>query len=166
MTTPGFTAEASLGSAWGHYRQISMASVAAAGLLGLAQLESPVLQSPAQSVAIGRIDRYGKWCGVGHSGPGTPIDAVDEVCCRHDHCYCENGYLECKCDRDLLADMPGAIADPDTPAGGRAFGAAAMAFFTASPCVCWREICYPWPGLPPWRCSDVPIPGIPGLKIC
>jgi hypothetical protein len=165
MTTPGFTAEASLARARGHYRQVPLAPVAAAEFLALAQLGLPDVLSTAQPVAR-RIDRHGNWCGIGHSGPGPPIDAVDEVCCRHDQCYCEDGYLECKCDRDLVAAMPGAIADSDTTAEARAYGLAAIALFTVSPCVCWREVCYPWPGWPPYRCSDVPVPGLPGLKIC
>ena len=165
MSTPGFTAEASLARTRGHYRQVSLAPAAAAEFLGLAQLGLPELPFPTQPVAR-RIDYHGKWCGIGNSGPGTPIDAVDEVCCRHDQCYCENGYLECECDRDLLAAMPGALADPDTTAKARAYGLAAIGLFTVSPCVCWHEVCYPWPDWPPYRCSDIPVPGLPGLKIC
>jgi hypothetical protein len=150
VTTPGFTAETSLYRARGHYRQISYTPAAGAELLRLAVLPT-----------------HGKWCGDTRSGPGIPEDAVDEVCCRHDQCYCENGDLECKCDRDLLADMPAAIADPETTAGARAYGLAAIAFFAVSPCVCWREICYPNPFTwPPYSCSEIPVPGLPGLKVC
>jgi hypothetical protein len=152
MATPGFNAEASLGKARGHHRQISFSPAAAAELLGLAILPE-----------------YGKWCGDEQSGPETPIDAVDEVCCRHDQCYCERGDFDCSCDRALIQSMPGAIADPSTPAGGRTYGAAAAALFAADPfCLCHR-ICHP--SLPPdvWECSDagdLAVPGIPPLKLC
>jgi hypothetical protein len=113
MSTPELTAEASLARAREHYRQVS-STPPAAEFLGLTQLGLPELPFPTQPVARS-FNYHGKWCGIGNSGPGTPIDAVDEVCCRHDQCYCENGYLECECDRDLLAAIPGAIADPETP---------------------------------------------------
>lgn len=142
-TTPGFTAEASLGRASGRHRQVPSAAAAAAGEVGLAQI--PI---------------YGNWCGPGHSGPGAPIDPVDRVCCLHDQCYDDRGTLDCACDRDLVARMPGAIADSRTSAAGRAAGTAAMALFAVSPCLCHR-VCVPILG-----CSDTPVP-VPGIgKFC
>jgi hypothetical protein len=147
VTTPGFTAEASLRSARGPYRGAFLV-LAAAEALRLAQ----------------GIPIYGNWCGPGHSGPGTPVDAVDEVCCRHDQCYCERGSLDCSCDRELIANMPGAIADSSTSAGGRVAGLAATAFFAVDPlCLCHR-LCVPIFGC---TSAPFPVPGIPGpLKLC
>jgi hypothetical protein len=109
------------------------------------------------------IDFYGNWCGPGNSGPGTPVDAVDEVCCRHDQCYSSRGSLDCSCDRDLIRRMPAAIADSSTSARGRALGTAALAAFVADPfCLCHR-ICLPIVGC----VGAPPVPGIPGpLKLC
>ena len=30
---------------------------------------------------------YGRYCGPGNSGPGEPIDSLDEACYRHDKAY-------------------------------------------------------------------------------
>jgi hypothetical protein len=90
------------------------------------------------------------------------VDPVDQVCCRHDRCYSSRGYLDCKCDRDLIAAMPRAIADSRTTAAGRAWGLAAAAVFSALPCLCYEK-CLPFLGcakFPP------PVPGIPGVKRC
>ncbi len=74
----------------------------------------------AQSALLS-LDLHGNWCGPGHSGPGAPVDPVDQVCCcRHHRCYSSRGYLDCKSDRDLIAAMPRAIADSRTTAAGRA----------------------------------------------
>jgi hypothetical protein len=170
MTTPGFTAEASLGKANGHHTQVRLAPPAAAGLLGLAQSSRPVLPSPVQPVQpMPRVEIpvYGNWCGLDY-GSGIPWDKVDQVCCRHDKCYCERGDLACSCDRDLLARMPDAIADPTTPPAGRLAGTGIMALFAADPfCLC-HEWLVPRIGLPPWEWVDAPfpVPGIPPLKLC
>jgi Phospholipase A2 len=142
MAAPGFTAEFSAYGPGRQYRQLPSAA-AATEELGLAQI--PI---------------YGNWCGPGHSGPGAPIDPVDRVCCLHDHCYGDRGTLDCACDRDLVARMPGAIADTRTSAAGRAAGTAAAAFFAVSPCLCNR-VCFPFVG-----CTDTPVPA-PGIgKFC
>ncbi|MDO4909658.1 MAG: phospholipase A2 family protein [Corynebacterium sp.] len=44
---------------------------------------------------------YGNWCGPGFSGPGAPIDAIDEACMRHDLCYEHMGYFDELCDSIL-----------------------------------------------------------------
>lgn len=157
MSTPGYTALASLGRVLGH-RQDRYAPAAR------------TVPAPSHAVeAAAGIEVYGNWCGPGHTGPGTPVDAVDEVCCRHDQCYCERGELDCSCDRDLIRRMPAAVADPGTSAKGRAVGAAAAALFAADPfCLCHR-ICGPIPFPPFWDCTGAPfpVPGIPGpAKLC
>jgi hypothetical protein len=172
MITPGFTAEASLGRPSRTHSHTPRVLSAPAEQVELAQLGTrvPVLPFPvqpapaAQPLPAGGLQVYGNWCGPGHSGPGAPIDPVDQVCCRHDKCYSKNGSLDCKCDRDLVAGMPRAIADSRTPARGRAVGAAAMALFSVTPCIC-HKACVPFFG-----CHDLPggagVPGIPGLKLC
>ena len=166
MITPGFTAEASLRTSGGHFRQTSSVPAATAERYGLAQLGQPVppnLQQPLQRIEI--LPRYGNWCGFGNKGE-PPIDAVDRVCCRHDKCYCARGELDCSCGRDLITGMAAAIADPDTPAAGRVYGALAMAFFERTPCLCHRW-CRPALGWPPYRCGQAPFPvPVPVGKIC
>ncbi|MCB1338865.1 MAG: hypothetical protein KDK10_15900 [Maritimibacter sp.] len=44
---------------------------------------------------------YGNWCGPWHSG-GSPVDALDEACMRHDLCYGTLGVLNCSCDLALM----------------------------------------------------------------
>ena len=165
MTTPGFTAENAIGPPGGYYMKGASVQAVDGEILRLAQL-GPAAPAPAVHSMPNGLELYGNWCGPGHGGHGPPIDAVDEVCCRHDQCYCAEGYLECSCDRDLVASMPGAIADSNTPPDGQAFGLLAMSLFAASPCVCWYEVCYPLPWPPFWDCSDIPVPGLPGLKRC
>ena len=173
MTTHGFTAEASLNWGIGHHPRARWVSSDAGERLGMAQLGLPALPFPVQPVQLvpaspisGQI--YGNWCGEGY-GSGIPWDKVDQVCCRHDKCYCTRGDLDCSCDRDLLADMPGAIADPDTPPLGRAAGALIMDIFASWPfCLCHR-ICHPsFPDFWNLDCSRAPfpVPGLPPLKIC
>jgi Phospholipase A2 len=173
MATPGFTAEDSLSRGTEHYRQTRWAPGGAGERLRMAQLgllDLPPLVQPVQPVRTAELIseiRYGNWCGNAY-GSGVPEDKVDQVCCRHDKCYCERGDLDCSCDRDLLADMPGAIADPSTPAEGRLAGAAFMAFFAADPfCLC-HQVLVPRVGWPPWRWATAPfpVPGIPPLKTC
>ena len=173
MSIPGFTAEASLSRANAHYRQ-NPKELAGGAALRLAQIDIPFpppfsLTGDSGSAApvsplAGGLEIYGNWCGPGNSGPGQPIDAVDGVCYLHDKCYDDNGYFDCACDRDLIARMPAAIANPSTSLKGKAVGAAAMAFFWASPCLC-HKACVPFFG-----CYDLPgpigVPGIPGLKTC
>jgi Phospholipase A2 len=174
MTIPAFTAEASLYRTGTSYRQLRSAApldAADGGLLGLAQIGMPLLPIPAAPapmppMLLSGLDVYGKWCGPGNSGPGAPIDRVDQVCCRHDKCYSNRGYFDCSCDRDLIASMPAAIAHPSTSASGQVAGAGAIAVFTALPCICHRA-CFPFLG-----CHDIPgpggVPGIPSgaLKLC
>jgi hypothetical protein len=143
VMTPGFTADASLGSPGRRYAKAALASAGA-----------PKLRA-AQGIPI-----YGNWCGPGHGGSGPPLDPVDRVCCLHDRCYDDRGYFDCSCDRDLIGRMPAAIVDSRTPPAGAAAGSAAMIAFSALPCFCHR-LCLPFVG-----CIDTPIP-IPGIgKIC
>jgi hypothetical protein len=41
------------------------------------------------------------WCGPGCSGPGAPINDVDECCRKHDKCL-ESHQSQCKCDQAFL----------------------------------------------------------------
>lgn len=77
---------------------------------------------------------YGKWCGPGHGG-GTPVDAVDEACMRHDSCYNRRGYFDCDCDATLVRELGKAVISPGVSAGGRAAGIAAASYFTIAPCM-------------------------------
>jgi hypothetical protein len=172
MTTPGFTAEASLGTATGHHRQDRVASSAVPVRVGMAAttMAVPSQVQPVPNIPphpLQGLPLYGKWCGPNY-GSGVPQDKVDQVCCRHDHCYSDRGELDCSCDRDLLTHMPGAIADSSTPAEGRAAGALIMQIFASDPfCLCHR-ILVPWPGIPPWKLvhAPVPVPGGGPLKLC
>ena len=48
-----------------------------------------------------KIPVHGNYCGPGHSGPGAPIDKLDELCQTHDNCYGKKGYFSCSCDAEL-----------------------------------------------------------------
>lgn len=178
MSIPGFTADSSLRKMANRNARRIPATPASAQKFSLAQSPLDSIQSrvsPQQQQEAARIGRtaeelqlklrvYGNWCGPGHSGPGAPVDPVDQVCCKHDKCYSSEGYLDCKCDRDMIRRLPAAMADSRTSASGRAWGAAAIALFTAAPCLCHKG-CLPFLG-----CRDLPgesgVPGIPGLKLC
>ncbi|MFL8935388.1 phospholipase [Rossellomorea oryzaecorticis] len=45
-----------------------------------------------------------KWCGLGCSGPGQPVNEIDAVCMEHDLCYEEHGPA-CHCDREFLSRL-------------------------------------------------------------
>jgi hypothetical protein len=156
MSKPGFTADAALPT-----RPLSRMSVgrhAAVGSLVHPQLTSVDAHREAAVRALEGVAVYGNWCGPGHVGPDPPIDAVDEACCRHDQCYCEEGALDCGCNRELYERLPGAIADSSTPPEGKAWGLAIIATFASLPCLC-HEVCGPDPtSWPPWSCWDLPVP--------
>ncbi|WP_058235498.1 phospholipase A2 family protein [Devriesea agamarum] len=46
---------------------------------------------------------HGNWCGPGHSGPGAPVDNLDELCKRHDECYARTE--QHKCDVELMHQL-------------------------------------------------------------
>ena len=48
-----------------------------------------------------KIPVHGNYCGPGHSGPGAPVDKLDELCQTHDNCYGKKGYFSCSCDAEL-----------------------------------------------------------------
>jgi hypothetical protein len=165
MTTPGFTAEASVNRTTTRQRQVRRTPPDATPRLEMAQLGLPSLAPPVQSALPDRLNIiYGNWCGYDR-GSGTPRDKVDQVCCRHDKCYEKRGDLACSCDRDLILAMPGAMAHASTPRAGREAGAKIMAFFASDPlCLC-HKIWFPEPV--GWQKAPFPVPGIPGpLKHC
>jgi hypothetical protein len=75
---------------------------------------------------------YGYYCGFGHGDPTgktAPIDAVDAVCREHDLCYRLRGDFDHRCDRNLIENMPGAIASTPSPIGKKA-GVLALLYFS------------------------------------
>ncbi len=75
---------------------------------------------------------YGNYCGFGHGDPTgkTPsIDAVDAVCREHDLCYRLRSDFDHRCDRNLIENMPGAIASTPSPIGKKA-GVLALLYFS------------------------------------
>lgn len=142
MTIPGYTANLTLRSSAARYF----------GRNG---------QTSPETFAVPQVDLplYGRWCGPGHSGPGEPIDAVDEACCRHDICFCEQGYDDCDCNRRAIVDLTQATVASDTGPHGRAIGPIIAAALTAAPCTC-SEICGPTWKWPFWDCWDSPVTGI------
>jgi Phospholipase A2 len=160
MATPGFTAESSLRKAGRQSVRLPSVPAAADEPLGPAQLRELLGAPSVQRVLPDGIEYYGNWCGPLHGG-GQPIDAVDRVCCLHDQCYDDRGYLDCSCDRDLIEGMQRAMANPYVSPEGRYKASQAADFFRVSPCLCNR-MCLPWIG-----CFRVPpVPGIPLLKQC
>ena len=74
---------------------------------------------------------WGNYCGPGHgdlSSQDEPIDKVDELCMLHDMCYEERGYFNCKCDLELIAALPAAIASEGPAAAGA--GTLILAYFS------------------------------------
>lgn len=46
---------------------------------------------------------HGRYCGIGHSGPGKPIDVLDAGCQQHDKCFKGMSYKKnCKCNKRLV----------------------------------------------------------------
>ncbi|MBA3703453.1 MAG: hypothetical protein H0W79_11660 [Rubrobacteraceae bacterium] len=75
---------------------------------------------------------YGNYCGFGHGDPTgrtPPIDAVDAVCSEHDLCYRLRGDFDHRCDRNLIENMPSAIASTPSPQGKNA-GLLALLYFS------------------------------------
>jgi hypothetical protein len=167
MAIPGFTAECSLGRTGTPYKQTRTAQIRSTGWLRMAQAIGPVVVTPlghAQQVASTiRPDSYGRHCGIGRGSLEPPIDAVDQVCCRHDKCYCTRGYADCSCDRTLIRDMPSAIDQPGVPTEGKVKGTLIANALAADPfCLCHRI----WIPLRGWTDAPFPLPGGGPLKIC
>ena len=75
---------------------------------------------------------YGNYCGFGHGDPTgktPPKDAVDAVCREHDLCYRLRGDFDHRCDRNLIENMPGAIASTPSPQDKNA-GLLALLYFS------------------------------------
>lgn len=77
---------------------------------------------------------HGNYCGPGQSGPGAPVDKLDELCQKHDNCYGERGYFACSCDRELQGDIILNSAKFKTKEE-RAAAAAIFAYFSNAPCI-------------------------------
>jgi hypothetical protein len=142
VTTPGFTAEASLPSVIRRYGRALSSSLRAGQLLASAQLESSASRYPEQSglpMSAIKLDLYGCWCGPGQSGPGPPVDPIDQACCRHDMCFSARGYDRCSCNRELIEDLSEAIFDSRSSAEGRAWAVGIISGLLEAPC--WCECC-------------------------
>ncbi len=165
MTTPGFTAEASLPRVAGRHGRVRAASPLAGQLLALAQLEAPVLRSPGQSappVSAIEIDLYGNWCGPGNSGPGAPVDPVDQACCWHDICFCTRGYDRCSCNLELIEGLTEAMFDSRSSAEGRINAGGIIEGLLRAPC--WCECC---PDIPLVPCFTLPgLAGVCSVPFC
>jgi len=85
-----------------------------------------------QAMAKISMPIYGKYCGPGHSGPGTPIDALDKACQKHDKCYSKRGYFACSCDKELLSDVVSAL--PYLSGKGLVASVAIRTYFMNAPC--------------------------------
>lgn len=160
MSLPGFTAEVGLGQ-----RATLLAPAARSDHLPTGELIIPQLG----------LLNYGKYCGPGHGDRtyrARPVDAVDAVCKTHDQCWDARGNLDCRCDRKLIVGMHAAVVSPGVSALGRAYGAAAIAYFKRAPCVCRKKICYHVP-VCNWRgcrmrrrCNTIMVPGFGGIGPC
>jgi hypothetical protein len=152
MRMPGFTAEAGLGG------QIKRYGIDNIGIEKVRCSEQDTVLPQQLSLPV-----YGNYCGPGFGDPtgNTPlIDAVDAVCREHDLCYGRRGYFDCQCDRNLIADMLGAIARTSSVSGQIA-GTAIMTYFASAPCVCRNRVCVSIPFVGAF-CSTVTLPGFGG----
>ncbi|KWZ72648.1 hypothetical protein HMPREF3198_02008 [Winkia neuii] len=77
---------------------------------------------------------YGNWCGPGYSGPGKPIDKLDTACMHHDKCYGKKGYLNCKCDQQLIDEINRNFSKMKKKE--KAFAVAVKAYFIAQKAWC------------------------------
>jgi hypothetical protein len=59
-----------------------------------------------------------RWCGPGCSGPGAPINDVDNCCYRHDRCL-SKGIPPCDCDKQFMDCLRSKI-NPRTQKGRNA----------------------------------------------
>lgn len=78
----------------------------------------PLAQSTSQIRGLPCL--YGNWCGPLCSGPGAPIDDVDQCCQAHDQCYANRGYGACSCNWKLMACV-GPKRNLHSPKGGSAW---------------------------------------------
>ena len=111
----------------------------------------PDIPGPAYPGTSGGISVYGNWCGPSFTDPTgrtPPIDALDAVCKTHDLCYRDNGDFNCKCDMDMVRDLPEAINATPSPQG-KYVGFLALRYFSFSPCYC---------NIPPGPMSTVQFP--------
>lgn len=116
----------------------------------LIKLSFSIKNDTMATVDIKRSDLvYGCFCGPGKRC-NVPKNPVDRVCYRHDQCYGKKGYAHCKCEKDLITRMTGAISSTTDPKG-KAVGALALALFSISPCKCHICIRVPYCKLKGWK---------------
>ncbi|MBO3128771.1 phospholipase A2 family protein [Dermatophilus congolensis] len=87
---------------------------------------------PAATARSFSLPIWGKYCGPGHSGPGDPVDTLDQLCKEHDDCYGQRAYFDCQCDAKLKADIK--RLSPTMKRKERIVAAAVRVWFTISPC--------------------------------
>ncbi|MVA77614.1 hypothetical protein GC722_16550 [Auraticoccus sp. F435] len=104
-----------------------------AGEVFNAWLDGRARPGPAEAAGALGLRVWGRWCGPGHGGSGTPVDTLDAICMRHDRCYASQGYLDCGCDAQLVAEIT-ASASQMTPAE-RFVAAAIKAVFSVGLCI-------------------------------
>ncbi|HYF56274.1 MAG TPA: phospholipase A2 family protein [Salinarimonas sp.] len=66
-------------------------------------LPAPTTGGSATDALAGRVPYHGNYCGRANRG-GVPVDALDEVCKRHDECYDNQGDGACACDTLLRTE--------------------------------------------------------------
>lgn len=81
---------------------------------------------------------YGNWCGPGrpediHNVP-EPADHLDAACMRHDKCYDEEGYFECKCDAKLVSEIDNSLLQGRYKHQTLVAARSIKAHFSVSPC--------------------------------
>ncbi len=79
------------------------------------------------------IPIYGNWCGLGHSGPGLPIDRIDTICMEHDMCYETHGMHYRGCDKEMLNKLSELKKHPDVSVAEVAIATLFETFFAYKP---------------------------------
>ncbi|MBL8253567.1 MAG: hypothetical protein JNJ76_08210, partial [Candidatus Competibacter sp.] len=94
---------------------------------------------PLEVVPESGVPVHGNWCGPGHGG-GQPVDELDAACMRHDQCYDQNGYFDCRCNKNLADEIDSLIGDARLNGSTAAKALLIKGWFAASPCVRYVKI--------------------------